>query len=226
MTDSRPLIRPVSPAERRLLPPPVPGGRVAADAPSERAAFRRAGTFQHAKTYLLSPHVEQMQMARTDSVKPQNKVGLPVGESALMFLNIVHLSPRGPSGNNPSRGNKNQTAQRMFSVFLYKKKIKNKIEGGGDGGWGKNERVSSRERLHSVINSSEPCATGKNLKKINKKQNKRETSRSFSQSKKKQNKKKQRTAGGSTTSACYFCLSQAPLTHAGMAHTPATLQDA
>lgn len=53
----------------------------------------------------------------------------------------------------------------------------------------KNERVSSRERLYSVISSSEPCATGKNLKKINKKQNKRETSRSFSQSKKKTKQK-------------------------------------
>lgn len=36
-----------------------------------------------------------MQIVKTDSVKPQNKVGLPIGVSDLMFLNIVHLSKKG-----------------------------------------------------------------------------------------------------------------------------------
>lgn len=36
-----------------------------------------------------------MQIVKTDSVKPQNKVGLPIGVSDLMFLNISHLSKKG-----------------------------------------------------------------------------------------------------------------------------------
>lgn len=39
-----------------------------------------------------------MQIARTDNVKPQNKVGLPIGESDLMFLNIIRPSRRGEGG--------------------------------------------------------------------------------------------------------------------------------
>lgn len=35
-----------------------------------------------------------MQIVKTDSVKPQNKVGLPIGVSDLMFLNIIHLSKK------------------------------------------------------------------------------------------------------------------------------------
>lgn len=39
-----------------------------------------------------------MQIARTDNVKPQNKVGLPICESDLMFLNIIRSSRRGEGG--------------------------------------------------------------------------------------------------------------------------------
>lgn len=42
--------------------------------------------------YLLSPYVDQMQIVKTDSIRPQNKVGLPIGVSDLMFLNIIRLS--------------------------------------------------------------------------------------------------------------------------------------
>lgn len=42
--------------------------------------------------YLLSPYVDHMQIVETDSIKPQNKVGPPIGASDLTFLNIIFLS--------------------------------------------------------------------------------------------------------------------------------------
>lgn len=35
-----------------------------------------------------------MQNVETDSIRPQNKVGLPMGLSDLMFLNIIHFSKK------------------------------------------------------------------------------------------------------------------------------------
>lgn len=44
--------------------------------------------------YLLSPCVDQMQIVETDSIRPQNKVGLPIRVSDPMLLNIIHLSEK------------------------------------------------------------------------------------------------------------------------------------
>lgn len=41
------------------------------------------------KTHLLSPHAERMQMVKTDSVKAQNKVGLPIGAPGIIFFSII-----------------------------------------------------------------------------------------------------------------------------------------
>lgn len=40
-----------------------------------------------------------MQIVKTDSVRPQNKVGLPIGVSDLIFLTIIHLSQKGKGPN-------------------------------------------------------------------------------------------------------------------------------
>ena len=42
-----------------------------------------------------------MQIVKTDSIRPQNKVGQPIGVSDLMFLNIIHL----PKNKNKNKNN-------------------------------------------------------------------------------------------------------------------------
>lgn len=41
--------------------------------------------------YLLSPYVDHMQIVETDSIRPQNKIGPPIGASDFTFLNIILL---------------------------------------------------------------------------------------------------------------------------------------
>lgn len=43
---------------------------------------------EYKNKYSLSPFVDQMQIVKTESIRPQNKVGLPISVSDLMFLNI------------------------------------------------------------------------------------------------------------------------------------------
>lgn len=41
------------------------------------------------RAHLLSPHAERMQMVKTDSVKAQNQVGLPIGAPGTIFFSII-----------------------------------------------------------------------------------------------------------------------------------------
>ena len=61
--------------------------------------------YENKNKYSLSPFVDQMQRVKTDSIRPQNKVGLPISVSDLMFLNIKRKKD-----NNPKKGEKEKQA--------------------------------------------------------------------------------------------------------------------
>ena len=60
--------------------------------------------YENKNKYSLSPFVDQMQRVKTDSIRPQNKVGLPISVSDLMFLNIKRKKD-----NNPKKRRKRKT---------------------------------------------------------------------------------------------------------------------
>lgn len=62
-----------------------------------------------------------MQILKTNSIRPQNKVGLPIGVSDLMFLNIIHLS-KNRSDKTEIKIKNNKVVHSSFFFFFFKKK--------------------------------------------------------------------------------------------------------
>lgn len=80
---------------------------------------------EYKNKYSLSPFVDQMQIVKTESIRPQNKVGLPISVSDLMFLNIKKKKKK-KKDNNPKKRRKGKTGwdeiENKIKASLGKKK--------------------------------------------------------------------------------------------------------